>query len=451
MDLIDEIVGLGSVRLEKACVLFDSALVLELYSHKYKKLYFVFDQNPETMSTHVQEERPKGLKTMSPFISLVKKHLVGKLFRFHRLDMDSLDLKASFKVDERYYSLIFENFPKPAVGLFCKMELLASMKRGAPARYRDEILTHNGPDLGLFWNLSRAKRYEEERDNFWRSKIFEHRVSVLKQKIKKKNNLLRNLQQDLAKCRKNLELENDAELLRVNMHLIKRGMKDIELMDYCSSPPQMRRLVLDGSISKEQYLEKLFNKVKRAKRGITVIEPRIASVENELISIKNELSRLLSIGEDAVDPDEEDWSTISGQPSKRKKDTARVPYKTYLSSDGIKILVGRSAKDSDELVLRHARGNEWWFHCRMTTGAHVVVKHSSDELPSSTLMEALLLAKHFSKDRTSPHSTVQYTRIKYVRKPKGFVAGKVLISQEKSMEVLLDEDRLGRILAREQV
>src|SRR5207253_11403595 len=51
----------------------------------------------------------------------------------------------------------------------------------------------------------------------------------------------------------------------------------------------------------------------------------------------------------------------------------RLPYRTFRSSAGTPILVGRSARDNDALTVKVARGNDVWLHARDIKGAHVVM------------------------------------------------------------------------------
>jgi predicted ribosome quality control (RQC) complex YloA/Tae2 family protein len=52
-----------------------------------------------------------------------------------------------------------------------------------------------------------------------------------------------------------------------------------------------------------------------------------------------------------------------------------------------------------------------------------------------TLLEAASLAAWHSKARNSAKVAVAYTQVKYVRKPRKFPAGKVLVEREKQLMV----------------
>jgi predicted ribosome quality control (RQC) complex YloA/Tae2 family protein len=441
-DILDEIVALPALRVQKVFELFSSILVLELYSPIHKRLFFVFDQNQKTTTLHVQIEKPVGVKTRSTFILLLKKYLVGHTIRFYRVEKKEIILKALFDHDGSSFSIIFEIFPQALAGLFNETCLLASYKKDQAPKFLPGILETNKQPIFLDKNLRQAKKHMEKVRSIYFHNAFLEQLTKFNKALLKKQALLKNVESDLKKCQKNLQLEHEAELLRHNLHLIKRGMKEIEITDYSVEPIIRKKIDLEFMGSPQDYLEKIFQKIKKAKRGIAVILPRLETIRNDIKKEKEELQKFREKGPEIIDFTRvKEISPITIKKELKK----RLPYRTYLSSDGIRILVGRSAKDSDELSLRHTKGNEWWFHARDIAGAHVVVKSSLDQLPSNTLEEAAMLAGYFSQNKSSS-LMVQYTRAKYVRKPKHVPPGMVLIAKEKTIEIFLDEKILARLL-----
>ena len=54
-----------------------------------------------------------------------------------------------------------------------------------------------------------------------------------------------------------------------------------------------------------------------------------------------------------------------------------LPYKTYISSTGHTILVGKGAKENDELT-KSARSNDYWLHAAGVSGSHVIIPITTD-------------------------------------------------------------------------
>lgn len=116
------------------------------------------------------------------------------------------------------------------------------------------------------------------------------------------------------------------------------------------------------------------------------------------------------------------------------------PFRTYRSSGGLEIWVGRGAASNDALTFRESSPRDVWLHARDASGAHVVLRWSRDEPPPSRdLEEAAVLAAWHSKSRGSGLVPVDWTRRKYVRKARGGAPGLVLVQRSETIFVKPDE------------
>jgi predicted ribosome quality control (RQC) complex YloA/Tae2 family protein len=125
---------------------------------------------------------------------------------------------------------------------------------------------------------------------------------------------------------------------------------------------------------------------------------------------------------------------------------ARLPYKMYRTSGGLEVRVGRSSKHNDRLTFGHAAPGDVWLHARSVPGSHVVLRWSEPGAPPARdLEEAAVLAAWYSKARSSGTVAVDWTRRRYVRKPRGAPPGRVSLIQAKTIFVEPDaavEERL---------
>lgn len=111
------------------------------------------------------------------------------------------------------------------------------------------------------------------------------------------------------------------------------------------------------------------------------------------------------------------------------------------SSDGIPILVGRTATANDHLTLHLARPDDLWLHARGVPGAHVVIRCGPDDPPQRTLLEAAVLAARYcSLGASAAAVEVDVTRRRHVRKPPGAPPGFVLYDHERTVRVRPDQD-----------
>jgi predicted ribosome quality control (RQC) complex YloA/Tae2 family protein len=89
--------------------------------------------------------------------------------------------------------------------------------------------------------------------------------------------------------------------------------------------------------------------------------------------------------------------------------------KTYTFLDGIKIKVGETAKENDDLT-GSSYPHEWWLHVDGGPGAHVVVCYEGDTIPKETKRDAAFLAVHHSKVGNVKMVRVNLTRVDQVMK-----------------------------------
>lgn len=124
-------------------------------------------------------------------------------------------------------------------------------------------------------------------------------------------------------------------------------------------------------------------------------------------------------------------------------------FRTYTSSGGIPIRVGRGAASNDSLTFHESSPEDVWLHARGASGAHVVLGwQHPDTPPKRDLEEAGILAALHSKARGSTVVAVEWTRRKYVRKAKGGAAGKVIVTQGRTITVRPDAEVERRLRSR---
>ena len=109
---------------------------------------------------------------------------------------------------------------------------------------------------------------------------------------------------------------------------------------------------------------------------------------------------------------------------------------TYTLAEGWTIMAGRTDADNDQLSLRIARSNDWWFHVRGMPGSHVILQARPGEEPTSAILkQAAAVAAYHSKARTGGMVAVSVTRARFVTKPRGAKPGTVQIRKEKVIKI----------------
>lgn len=177
----------------------------------------------------------------------------------------------------------------------------------------------------------------------------------------------------------------------------------------------------------------LYKKARKLDRGRPTVAARLAHVEANLARWREALVTIES-GRD-VDPDLVDALA----PRSRGKRAAAPSSPRQFDVDGFMILVGRSARQNDEL-MRRARPDDLWLHARDVAGSHVVVcRNGRSEIPSHVIEAAAQLAARHSKADRRGKVAVVCTEARHVRKPRGGAPGLAIVKNESTLTVELRE------------
>jgi predicted ribosome quality control (RQC) complex YloA/Tae2 family protein len=162
------------------------------------------------------------------------------------------------------------------------------------------------------------------------------------------------------------------------------------------------------------------------------LDREVEDLEKKLL----ELNKVVAERDESALNEFEERKTETPDQKKQKASPAIPGMRRYRSSDGYEVIVGRSARDNDQLTFRLARPNDLWLHAGDYPGSHVIIRNSSrNEVPYRTIMEAAQLAAKFSQASKDSRVTVHYTQRKFLSKPKGAAAGLVRMTNFRSITV----------------
>ena len=281
-------------------------------------------------------------------------------------------------------------------------------------------------------------------------------LARLRARVQKLRRTLAAVEDDAARATKAASERARAELLLPHQGRIPRGAREARVPDWTDVDGEGRPayvvLALDASLSAAENATRWLKRAKRYGAATGRIAARRAEVAASLAGAEATMARAAAARDgDALALVEGETAPLHEQRRSAPAAKTRLPYRTFRSSSGAPILVGRSARDNDALTLRVVRGNDVWMHARGVQGAHVVLPGAGEAPDSRALSDAALLAVHFSSARGEDAAEVAWTRKKHVRKVKGAPPGAVLISQEKTLLVRADSARLAALLATEVV
>ena len=91
-----------------------------------------------------------------------------------------------------------------------------------------------------------------------------------------------------------------------------------------------------------------------------------------------------------------------------------------------------------------------WLHTKNIPGSHVIVESAGRELPDRTITEAAIIAATFSKAKDSVNVPVDYTQVKFVKKPQGAAPGRVIYTNYYTAYATPDEELCEKLMSKSE-
>ena len=108
------------------------------------------------------------------------------------------------------------------------------------------------------------------------------------------------------------------------------------------------------------------------------------------------------------------------------------------------MLVGRNNRQNDKLT-RSADHRDIWLHTQKIHGSHVLLCTDGGEPDEQSLHEAAVLAAYYSQARSGTKVPVDYTPVKFVKKPAASRPGMVVYTTYQTMYVDPDGELVKKL------
>lgn len=218
------------------------------------------------------------------------------------------------------------------------------------------------------------------------------------------------------------------ELITANIYNLKKGMERCSLLNYYADDEVYLEITLDEYRTPQENAQWYFKKYNKAKTAHAYATNQLKLSRRELVYLENVLYSLEEADSSETIEEIREELRVQGYVHKtntRRKNMPKSSPYVFTSSEGYTIWVGRNNTQNDELTLKFAKPGDMWLHTKNIPGSHVIAR-IPDEIPDKTLLEAAAMAAWFSRARNSTRVEVDYTRVKYVRKPSGAKPGMVI-------------------------
>ncbi|MFW5629033.1 MAG: NFACT RNA binding domain-containing protein [Candidatus Cloacimonadaceae bacterium] len=257
--------------------------------------------------------------------------------------------------------------------------------------------------------------------------LTESKIKFLQKELKRHKNRLKMQKKDLEKAEKADYYFACAEAIKPNMQKMKQGDEVLITTNYYDPELNEIEVPLLTDKSPLQNLQHYLKRYRKAKNGYAIIQQNIKKTKSEIESLEKLVARLQD-GED-IDIDIRDRGTSITQKIKQIDRILQLKY-----DDDWQIYIGRKAKENDFITTKLGKAQDWWFHSRIYRGAHVLARNLKKKTPPLELIQiCCALAAWYSQAKFSVNVPVDYTQIRYVRKPKGSPSGFVTYTNYKTV------------------
>lgn len=253
---------------------------------------------------------------------------------------------------------------------------------------------------------------------------------------------------ELALSDKKDDYKLKGDLLSANIYRISKGDRIVVLENFYDESCLELKIELDERLTPSQNIQKYYQTYKKLVTAEKILAEQIAKSKEELVYIESVFDSLtrarsdLDIIELRTELAEQGYIRAAKMKGKPPKEQPPLKFKT---SDGLTVLVGRNNKQNDKLTLKTAAKTDIWFHTHDITGSHVILITDGNQPTDKSILEAAVLAAFHSRGKNSSQVPVDYTQVKFVKKPAGSKPGMVIFTNNSTVYVKPDEEIINNL------
>lgn len=316
----------------------------------------------------------------------------------------------------------------------------------------------------FYTSKEQAEQFKQYRDTVL--KLVLNHVGKIKERIN-------TIDSKIADCANAEKYRLYGELITSNLYRIPDyPQSEVTLENYYDNN-NLITIPLDAKISPSKNAKNFFKKYRKLQNTIAIVEKQKELAEAELLyldsivyelenvstiedidNIYSEICDNLIFGKNAntvnnhVYNSHDKIANSKNSKSNKQSSSSNMPEKRNI--DGYTVYIGKNNKQNDYLTCRLAQNSDIWFHTKDIHGSHVVLKvdsnpnasHANSEnsgisntfnVPDAVLYKCASVAAYYSKAKMSQNVPVDYTLIKYVKKPNGAKPGMVIYTNNKTI------------------
>ncbi|KAA9301862.1 MULTISPECIES: NFACT family protein [Aerococcus] len=287
------------------------------------------------------------------------------------------------------------------------------------------------PSLGQLLDVYYARHTERQQVQ----EIGQQIDQVTQRELKHQRKKQKNLRKDLEKSQKADHYQLFGELLTSNLYQLKDKQESVDLPNYYDDN-RLVHIPLKVELSPAENAQAYYQKYNKLTNSRSHIQEQLAKSQEEIDYLESIQAQIEWSNPKELELIREELKEEGYIKDRKKKTHKRIkPLKPrqFTSPSGYAIKVGRNNKQNDQLTMRQANKNHYWFHVKDIPGSHVILE--SDQAEEEDIRAAASIAAHYSKARHSNNVPVDYTLVKDVKKPNGAKPGFVNYFNQKTVFV----------------
>ena len=307
----------------------------------------------------------------------------------------------------------------------------------------------------FYTSKEQSEQFKQYRDTVL--KLVLNHVGKIKERIS-------TIDSKIADCTNAEKYRLYGELITSNLYRIPDyPQAEVTLENYYDNN-NLITIPLDEKFSPSKNAKNIFKKYRKLQNTIAIVEKQkelseaelsylesiiyeleeVSSIE-DIDNIYSEICDNLIFGKNANTVNNHVYNShdkiTNPQNSKSVKQSSSSNMPEKRDIDGYTVYIGKNNKQNDYLTCRLAQNYDIWFHTKDIHGSHVVLKTDSNSqsidksnmVPDAVLYKCASIAAYYSKARMSQNVPVDYTLIKYVKKPNGAKPGMVIYTNNKTI------------------
>ena len=245
-------------------------------------------------------------------------------------------------------------------------------------------------------------------------------------------------------------LRKAGDLITANLYRMERGARMLQAEDYYEEGCPAVEIRLDPLLTPQQNAARYYKNYNKAKTAEKMLGEQMEKGRVELDYLESILEELREAESEQdfreIRAELKDAGYLKQHGGEKKQIKRALKPRAFRSSAGLRISVGRNNKQNDQLTCKDAAPGDIWFHTQKIHGSHVILHTEGAPADEGSMTEAAMLAAYYSQAREGQNVPVDYTPVRYVKKPAGAKPGMVIYTTYQTAYVTPDE-KLVKALA----